>query len=68
MACLRMRYSELGQHLFDMNIIPADYTCDYGLSETASHFFYDFALYIVPRGILYELFLRHNFDFTFHVL
>ena len=38
MARLRMRCSELRQHLFDMNIIE-NKNCECGLPETTSHFF-----------------------------
>ena len=37
MARLRMRCSELRQHLFDMNIIENN-KCECGLQETTSHF------------------------------
>ena len=59
MTRLRMRCSELRQHLFDMNIIE-NKNCECGLPETTSHF--------VPRRILCDFFLRNNFEFTVHVL
>ena len=59
MTRLRIRCSELRQHLFDMNIIE-NKNCECGLPETTSHF--------VPRRILCDFFLRNNFEFTVHVL
>ena len=58
MARLRMRCSELRQHLFDMNIIE-NKNCECGLPETTSHFFLECPLYIVPRRILCDLFIVH---------
>ena len=67
MARLRMRCSELRQHLFDMNIIE-DNKCECGLPETTSHFFLGYPLYIVPRRILCDFLLRINYEFTVHIL
>ena len=68
MTRLRMRCSELRQHLFDMNIIENN-NCEYGLPETINvSFFPDCPLYIVPRRILCDFFLRNNYEFTVHVL
>ena len=61
MARLRMRCSELLQHLFDMNIIEnKNCECGRGLPETTSHFFLECPLYIVIRRILCDFFLRNN--------
>ena len=67
MARLRMRCSELRQHLFDMNIIDNN-NCECGLPMTASHFFLECPLYIAPRRILCDFLLRNNYEFTVHVL
>ena len=56
MARLRMRCSELRQHLFDMNIIDNN-NCECGLPKTTSHFFLECPLYIAPRRILCDFFL-----------
>ena len=67
MARLRMRCSELRQHLVDMNIIE-NKNCECGLPETTSHFFLECPLYIVPRRILCDFLLRINYEFTVHAL
>ena len=67
MARLWMRCSELRQHVFDMNIIENN-KCECRLPETTSHFFLECPLYIVPRRILCDFFLRNNYEFTVHVL
>ena len=67
MSRLRMRCSELRQHLVDMNIIKNN-KCECGLPETTSHFSLECLLYIVPRHILCDFFLRNNYEFTVHVL
>ena len=50
-----------------MNIIE-NKNCECGLPETTSHFFLACPLYIVPRRILCDFFLRNNYEFTVHVL
>ena len=50
-----------------MNIIENN-NCECGLPETLSHFFLECPLYIVPRRILCDFFLRNNYEFTVHVL
>ena len=67
MTRLRIRCSELRQHLFDMNSMEIK-NCECGLPETTSQFFLECPLYIVPRRILCDFFLRNNYEFTVHVL
>ena len=65
MARLRMRCSELRQHLFDMNIIENN-KCECGLSETTSHFFLECTLFL---GVFYVIsFCLINMKISVHVL
>ena len=54
MARLRMRCSELRQHLFDMNIIENN-NCECGLPETTSHVFFSNAHCTLFLGVFYVI-------------
>ena len=67
MARLRMRCSELRQHLFDMNIIE-NKNCKCGLPETTSHFFSRMPTVHCHKAYFMWFFLCNNYEFTVHVL